>query len=501
MKMCRSSALLLLAWCEVTQGQENPSATCGMKGDDNTPWTRRDSRDNRIVNGQKASPGEWKWQVSLREGGHFCGGTLIADLWVFTAAHCIEDSPILNGQGNMEVVTGDYKRISDRDEHARTYAIEQGWMHPSYDSSSMEYDFALIKLQTPVELNAYTGYACLPEAALEPGVECWTTGWGTRSSGGTSPNALMEAPLTIWTNSKCDSAAHYNGEISDTMICAQGISGSEFTDACQGDSGGPLVCQDSNDKWVLHGATSWGYGCAEEKYPGIYSRVHYVMDWVTALLDGIEYTTTPMPLPPFPDGQMWLVQEGPCDFTEDGCITSPRYDRGKNYNKRGCLIRVKEDLAVLVSAVDFKTERSYDWLIVNGVGYSGNVGPDSVTPQDPIVWKPDDSVVKRGWKLCPDTSCTPITSRWKSNQCVNKCDGDTCHNACPSRCSASCGCNFQAIITTTLAPTTCTTVSGWNNNKCSNKCDGSRCHSRCSQKCSSACSCNDDRRLSQDILV
>ena len=80
------------------------------------------------------------------------------------------------------------------------------------------------------------------------------------------------------TNADCYS--DYGGQITDSMICA-GYRGVGGKDACQGDSGGPLICND-NGKAVLAGVVSWGFGCAAPQYPGVYSRVTHVLEWIQA---------------------------------------------------------------------------------------------------------------------------------------------------------------------------------------------------------------------------
>ena len=94
--------------------------------------------------------------------------------------------------------------------------------------------------------------------------------------GGSATNNLQYVRVPAITNSACNSA--YGGSITDSMICA-GYPGVGGKDACQGDSGGPFVC-DNNGNAVIAGVVSWGYGCADAKYPGVYARVTTVLDWV-----------------------------------------------------------------------------------------------------------------------------------------------------------------------------------------------------------------------------
>ena len=91
-----------------------------------------------------------------------------------------------------------------------------------------------------------------------------------------SSKILQWVRVPAITNSACNSA--YNGGITDSMICA-GYPGEGGKDSCQGDSGGPLVCANGT-KSVIAGVVSWGYGCAEAQYPGVYARVTAALDWI-----------------------------------------------------------------------------------------------------------------------------------------------------------------------------------------------------------------------------
>jgi trypsin len=102
------------------------------------------------------------------------------------------------------------------------------------------------------------------------------SGWGTLSSGSSSlPTQLQAVTVNIVSSSECDSAYSSYGGITENMICAAVSGGGK--DACQGDSGGPLVAGDS-----LVGLVSWGVGCAEARYPGVYSNVAALRGFITA---------------------------------------------------------------------------------------------------------------------------------------------------------------------------------------------------------------------------
>merc|ERR1712110_93906 len=112
-----------------------------------------------------------------------------------------------------------------------------------------------------------------------PGDWAIISGWGTLESGGKQPDRLQEANVTIISRDDCNyGSGKYNGKILESMICA-GIPNVGGKDACQGDSGGPMVSL-INGSFELVGATSWGIGCADGQFPGVYADVYFVLDWV-----------------------------------------------------------------------------------------------------------------------------------------------------------------------------------------------------------------------------
>lgn len=218
--------------------------------------------DGRVIGGEVVEIEQYPYQVSLQHNGaHICGATLISDRFVLTAAHCTDGTY----ESELSVRLGS----SYHAQGGVVVRVSKTNQHEDYDSDNMYNDITVLELTESVQYSAGIQPVRLTSYDPSENSEVVISGWG-RTSGG-NPSQLNAAIINVVNKQTCVENYKDINDVNDDMFCAA----APLKDACQGDSGGPLV---GNGQLV--GVVSWGYGCAQPQYPGVYTSVANMRDFI-----------------------------------------------------------------------------------------------------------------------------------------------------------------------------------------------------------------------------
>jgi len=251
-------------------------------------WRYRRAIDfgvTRIIGGRPINPHQFKFVAALLTEDYqgrvrqFCGGSVIDEYHILTAAHCVA-SYTEDDVRRLRVQLGvhDIKNTPSKS----THKVDRIIRHIDFSQRTLDNDVAILTLNTPAPIysNNNVRPVCMLSGsdALE-NRNAIVSGWGSLKFGTSKfPKELYSVNVKVWNNNNCNSnyGAQAPGGITDRMLCAS-LPGK---DSCQGDSGGALFTCPSSDDCTQVGIVSWGIGCAQAKYPGVYTRVTQMIDWI-----------------------------------------------------------------------------------------------------------------------------------------------------------------------------------------------------------------------------
>jgi len=270
-------------------------------------WMSGVSISTRIVGGTKA-PSPIPWQVHVHfdrtdeEGTVGCGGTIIDENTIISAAHCyypLSGTTIRFIEAGITKDGPDPKKPS---ENGQIIQVKDVIIHPGYDDSrtigKFDNDIAVLILETPLVFNNNVGPARLPDPSLNLDKVAFysdsqlatVSGWGrVRFFRRRQPKDLMYVSVPIISNEKCikPHTIYNSSDITPNMICAGGsvFDGGPLGDSCSGDSGGPLIIpkSDTDNTAMLVGIVSYGIRCGRSDSPGVYTRVTEYISWIQSI--------------------------------------------------------------------------------------------------------------------------------------------------------------------------------------------------------------------------
>lgn len=222
----------------------------------------------RIVGGSVVTQKKYRYYVRLHYQGEFkCGGSLVRNNAVLTAAHCVKGSNVKALRVHADTVNlGDTGVV-------RT--IKNALVSKTYNAATLNYDVAILILSSAIPSASFTAIS-LDKSAIAVGTSCLVIGHGYTKENGVVSRQLQEIYVPVVSRAVCQRKYRGTGAITQYMMCA---SEPGKKDSCSGDSGGPMIC---NGKQA--GIVSWGMGCGRVKYPGVYTDISKVNSFIEKAL-------------------------------------------------------------------------------------------------------------------------------------------------------------------------------------------------------------------------
>ncbi|XP_023952537.2 achelase-2-like isoform X1 [Bicyclus anynana] len=258
-----------------------------------TNLSTAEDQSTRIIGGNATTIEKYPFTVQVLYNSQLsCGGALITRRHVLSAAHCFVAS---NGQQVSPVYFSVRVGSTYLNTGGTVHPVSEVIIHQNYNTPVRDYDIAVMTLTSRVTLTSAVATAYIPSAGADvPDYALVTVvGWGrTNASSSVAQASTVLNEVQIYTVNQSVCAARYaylqeiTGDpypITSNMLCA-GLLDVGGKDACQGDSGGPLV-----RGGVLVGVVSWGWGCAQPLFPGVFTRVSAFTTWINDTVSGVPH--------------------------------------------------------------------------------------------------------------------------------------------------------------------------------------------------------------------
>ncbi|KFB47109.1 AGAP006674-PA-like protein [Anopheles sinensis] len=244
----------------------------------------RHARPARIVGGAEALPGQFPYQIALLStfatGTGLCGGTVITNNYILTAAHCVVGGNGALATGGTAILGAHNRNVQEPSQQRIAFSQAGIRVHPGYTASTIRNDIATVRLNSPAVFNARVQPIALParsDARTFAGMEGTASGFGRTSDASTATS-----PVVMFTRNPIQSNAQCNTFWSTALVQAQNVcfDPSGGRSVCNGDSGGPLAVQDGGSSLEV-GIASFvsAAGCASGA-PSVFVRISFFRDWI-----------------------------------------------------------------------------------------------------------------------------------------------------------------------------------------------------------------------------